>query len=167
MRKERLSELIFARENPSSFVNAARTAVAATVSYAIARLFHLPEAYWAAISALIVTQPTLGTSLRISAQRFAGTAAGTVMGAVTVTCCGTGLLAFGVAVLVIGILSAVFRIERPAYRYAGVTLAIVMLVPRAGGVWRIAMHRFFEVSLGIAVGLALSAIWPERETPDP
>jgi len=26
----------------------------------------------------------------------------------------------------------------------------------------VALHRFFEVSVGIAVGLAISALWPER-----
>jgi len=44
---EQLSKLIVARENPSSLTNAARTSVAAVASYLVARLFHLPEAYWA------------------------------------------------------------------------------------------------------------------------
>ena len=35
--------------------------------------------------------------------------------------------------------------ERNAYRYAGVTMAIVMLVPAHSG-WVVALHRFFEVS---------------------
>jgi uncharacterized membrane protein YccC len=35
-----------------------------------------------------------------------------------------------------------------------------MLVPDySGGL--VALHRFFEVSVGIAVGLAVSAVWPE------
>jgi hypothetical protein len=38
--------------------------------------------------------------------------------------------------------------------------------PRSASGWQIAMHRFFEVSLGIAVGLALSALWPERSSAD-
>ena len=62
----------------------------------------------------------------------------------------------------IGMLCAVFRVERTAYRYAGITLAIVMLVPRSNSGWVIALHRFFEVSLGIAVGLLIAAVWPER-----
>ena len=49
-----LSKLIFTRENPSSWLNAARTAVAVIVSYLVAWLFGLLEAYWAAISTLIV-----------------------------------------------------------------------------------------------------------------
>jgi hypothetical protein len=42
---------------------------------------------------------------------------------------------------------------------ANITLAIVMLVPRSTSARLVALHRFFEVSIGIAVGLALFAIW--------
>ena len=52
--------------------------------------------------------------------------------------------------------------QRNAYRYAGVTLAVVMLVARANSSWDVAMHRFIEVSIGIAIGLLLTAVWPER-----
>ena len=38
------------------FVHAARTTVAAMSSLLIARLFRLPEAYWAAIATMIVMQ---------------------------------------------------------------------------------------------------------------
>lgn len=75
--------------------------------------------------------------------------------------------AFGVALFVIGALCTVLRVERSAYRYAGITLAIIVLVPRSTGAWFIAIHRFFEVSLGIAVGLALTALWPEHQAKIP
>jgi uncharacterized membrane protein YgaE (UPF0421/DUF939 family) len=52
-------------------------------------------------------------------------------------------------------------VERSAYRYASITLAIVMLIPAHSG-WIAALHRFFEVSVGITVGLAISTMWPER-----
>ena len=71
-------------------------------------------------------------------------------------------LAFGIAVFVVGVVCAAFGVARSAYRYASITLAIVMLVERSASPWLIAVHRFFEVSLGIAVGLLLSALWPER-----
>lgn len=70
--------------------------------------------------------------------------------------------AFVVAVFVIGFLCAALKMDRGAYRHAGFTLAIVILVPRAGNVWVIATHCFFEVSIGVVVGLILSAAWPER-----
>ena len=41
------------------------------------------------------------------------------------------------------------------------TLAIIMLIPRANSVWVMAVHRFAEVSVGIAVGLAFTVLWPE------
>jgi uncharacterized membrane protein YgaE (UPF0421/DUF939 family) len=159
--------LIVARENPSSLVHAARTAVAGTVSYLIARWLHLPQAYWSTISALIVMQSTLGAALPISAQRFAGTAIGAAIGAAVAAYFPGSIWAFGIAVFVIGVLCALLQIERGAYRYASVTLAIVMLVTRSTSVWLIALHRFLEVSLGIAVGLVLSALWPERPSREP
>jgi hypothetical protein len=36
-----------------------------------------------------------------------------------------------------------------------------MLVAHTNAEWIVAVHRFFEVSVGIAVGLALTALWPE------
>ena len=75
-----LSRFIVARDNPPSLVLAARTAVAAVVSYLIARLFRLPEAYWAPISTVIGMGSTLGAALPVSAQHFAGTAIGAAVG---------------------------------------------------------------------------------------
>src|SRR5215469_16202325 len=42
-------------ENLPSVIHSVRTAIAATISFAVARLFGLPEAYWAAIATLMVT----------------------------------------------------------------------------------------------------------------
>ena len=45
----------------------------------------------------------------------------------------------------------------------GITLAIVLLIPRAGPAWLAAFHRFVEVSIGIGVALMLTVVWLERE----
>ena len=42
-------------------------------------------------------------------------------------------------------------------------MAVVLLIPRTGPAWRIALYRFMEVSIGIAVALLLAAVWPEKE----
>jgi len=159
---DQLRKLIVARENPATVTHSARTAIAAVLSLLVARLFRLPEAYWASITTLIVMQSTLGAALPISAQRFAGTAVGAAVAAVVGTYFPGNVLVYGICVFVLGLVSAIFRVERSAYRYASITLAIVMLVPRPNNEWVIAIHRFFEVSIGIAVGLAVTAIWPER-----
>jgi uncharacterized membrane protein YccC len=107
-------------------------------------------------------QTSLGEALPISAQRFVGTAIGAIFGGFVGMYFPGNVAAFGVAVFVIGLLCTTLKMDRGAYRHAGFTLAIVMLVPRAGNVWVIAMHRFFEVSIGVVVGLGLTAAWPER-----
>lgn len=164
MKTKNIVTLIVARENPSSVVHSARTAVAAVVSLLVARLLRLPEAYWASITALIVMQSTFGAALSISVQRFAGTAVGAALGAVAATYFHRNVVAYGILVFLIGLLCAALQIERTAYRYASITLAVVMLIPRTQGPWTTAAHRFVEVSLGIVVALAISAVWPERQT---
>jgi uncharacterized membrane protein YccC len=63
-------------------VHSGRTAVASVASLLVARLFRLPEAYWAPITTLVITQSSLGAALAVSWQRFVGTVLGTVIGAV-------------------------------------------------------------------------------------
>jgi len=147
--------------------HSARTAVAAVASVLVARLFRLPEAYWAPISTLVITQSSLGAALAVSLQRFVGTVLGAVVGAIVASYFGPNVLVFGAGVFVLGLLCAVAHADRSAYRFGGVTLAIVLLVPRTGPAWRIAFHRFAEVSIGIGVALMFALVWPEKESTPP
>ena len=144
-------------------VHSARTAVAALVSLLVARLFRLPEAYWAPITTLVITQSSLGAALKVSWQRFVGTALGAVIGAIAASYFGPRALVFAASIFILGLLCALLRSDTAAYRFGGITLAIVMMVPRAGPAWQIAFHRFAEVSIGIGVALMLTVVWPERE----
>ncbi|MGO9614406.1 MAG: FUSC family protein [Dissulfurispiraceae bacterium] len=144
-------------------VHSTRTAVAAVASLLVARLFQLPEAYWAPITTLVITQSSLGTAFTVSWQRLVGTALGALVGAIVASHFGPHVLVFGTCVFILGLLCAVARSDRSAYRFGGVTLAIVLLVPRAGSAWRIAFHRFAEVTVGLGVALILAWVWPERE----
>ena len=144
-------------------VNSARTATAAVVSLIVARLFRLPEAYWAPITTLVITQSSLGAALSVSCERFMGTVLGAAVGAIVTGFFGPNMLIFGVSVFVLGLLSAAANSNRNAFRFASVTLAVVQLVPRVGPPWRIALHRFAEVCIGLVVALILSVVWPEQE----
>ncbi len=148
-------------------VHSLRTAAGTAASLAVARLFGMPEAYWAAITTLIVMQSTLGAAWAVSKQRFIGTALGSALGGLLATYIQPGLLVFGAALFALGLVCAMLHLDRSAYRFAGITLAIVMLVARGDASWRIAVHRFVEVSLGIAVALVLTAAWPGRELVGP
>ena len=143
-------------------VHSARTAVAAVASVLVARLFGLPEPYWAPITSLVITQSSLGAAFAVSWQRFVGTVLGAVVGAIVASHFGPHVLVFGTSVFILGLLRAVARLDLTAYRYGGVTLAIVLLVPRTGPGWQIAFNRFAEVSIGIGVALMLAMVWPER-----
>jgi uncharacterized membrane protein YccC len=148
-------------------VHSVRTAVAAVASVLVARLFRLPEAYWAAITTLVITQSSLGAAMKVSWQRFVGTALGAVVGGIVATFFGPRVLVFGICVFLLGLICAVVRSDRIAYRFGGVTLAIVMLVARTEPGWLIAFHRFAEVTIGIVVALILAWVWPESEPSPP
>ena len=144
-------------------VHSVRTAVAGAISLVIARLFGLSEAYWASITTLVVTQSSLKETLSVSSHRFIGTALGAVVGAIVAGQIGASLLAFGAGVFILGLLCALLGSDQTAYRFGGVTLAIVLLVPRTNSAWHMAFHRFAEVAIGIAVALVLTVLWPESE----
>jgi uncharacterized membrane protein YccC len=150
------------RLNRRALVHSARTAVAAVISLVVARAFGLPEAYWATVTTLIIMQSTLGAALTVSEQRLAGTAMGAVMGAFLTAYFGSNVIFFGLGVFALGLVCCALHLE-DAYRLASVTLAIVMLIARTKQAWIVAAHRFIEVALGIAVGLALTAVWPGDE----
>ncbi|HTW24256.1 MAG TPA: FUSC family protein [Candidatus Baltobacteraceae bacterium] len=143
----------------------ARTAVAAAVSLVVAAAFKLPEAYWAPVSTIVVMQSTLGAAIKVSGQRFAGTALGAAAGALVATYLPGTALVFGVSVFAMGLVCAALWLDRAAYRFGGITLAIVLLVVHEHAAWIVALHRFIEVSIGIGVGLLITAVWPERNPP--
>jgi uncharacterized membrane protein YccC len=144
--------------------HAARSTVAAVVSLLAARAFGLPESYWAAITTMIVLQSTLGAAWTISTQRLAGTALGASAGALLSQHFGPSVLALAAGIFAAGIVCAILHFDKAAYRFAGITMMIVMLVVRSQSAWMAATHRFIEVSIGIVVGLILTAVWPQKES---
>jgi uncharacterized membrane protein YccC len=144
-------------------LHALRTAVAAVTSMLVASLFKLPETYWAAISTLVITQSSLGAALPISWERFIGTALGALVGGLVASYFAPSVVVYAASLFVLGILCALVRSNRSAYRLGGVALTIVMLIPHSDPAWRMAIHRFAEVSIGIAVALVLTVVWPETE----
>jgi uncharacterized membrane protein YccC len=149
-------------EEQTSVLHVARTTVAALASLLVARALKMPEAYWATITTIVVMQSSLGAAWKASRQRFAGTALGAIVGGLLASYFGSNLFAFTAAVFGTGLICLALRLDRTAYRFAGITVAIIMLVARQLSAWIIAAHRFVEVSLGIAMALLLTAVWPER-----
>jgi uncharacterized membrane protein YgaE (UPF0421/DUF939 family) len=95
------------------------------------------------------------------------TALGAVVGAILAAYFPPHLLVFGMGVFILGLLSALARADRSAFRFGGITVAIVLLIPRTEPPWQIAFHRFAEVSVGIGVALMFAMVWPEKEATPP
>jgi hypothetical protein len=120
-----------------------------------ASLLRMPQAYWAAISAMIVMQANLGAAVKQSWIRFAATAVGATVSIPFMAVPGQKLLVFGMAVFVTIVLCTILHLE-DGIRLAAVTIAIIMLVPHTGRPWEPALNRFLEVSFGIVIALAVA-----------
>jgi uncharacterized membrane protein YccC len=138
-------------------IHAVRIGVAGVLSIYAARLFRLPQGYWAAISAFVVMGTDVGTTVKASRDRLIGTAIGAITGAVFVVCGGSHLLWFGLAVTVTALLCETLGLGQN-YRLACVTVAIIMLIDTSASPWPKAIHRFLEVALGIVVALIVLAV---------
>jgi uncharacterized membrane protein YgaE (UPF0421/DUF939 family) len=139
-------------------INSTRTAVAAVASMVVARSLKLPEFYWAPISAIVILLSTINP-LSLAWQRFVGTALGAALGALIASFFQPNWVVYGAGIFVCGILSAMLRIGN-AYRFAAITLTIVLLITHSRSPWIVAAHRFIEVSLGIAIALLITVLWP-------
>ena len=151
------------KENIPSISHAFRTAVAATLSVLVARLLGTPEPYWSPIATIVVMQSPLSSTAPLAVERIVASALGASLGAIEATFFGPNVVAFGIAIFVLGLVSLVLRLERAGYSYAGITLAIIVLIPRAATPWIAAANRFMEVSLGILVALAVVELWQQQQ----
>lgn len=148
---------------PGPALHALRTAVAASVTYALTHVLGLEQGYWAVFSSILVMQANIGSSLAASRDRLLGTAAGAFLGAAVASLFGPGLWsttgAMFLAMLVCGRLSA----EKESLRLAALTAALVVSLHLPGAnAFAIGLSRFLEVGLGIVVALAVLFAWPSR-----
>jgi len=129
-------------EERTSVLHVGRTTLAAVVSLVVARALRMPEPYWATVTTIVVMQSTLGAAWKVSIKRFAGTALGAFVGGLAATYAGSSLLVFTLAIFGTGLICLVLHLDRTAYRFAGITECIVMLVVRDRPAWIIAGHRW-------------------------
>ncbi|HYW39416.1 MAG TPA: FUSC family protein [Terriglobales bacterium] len=147
--------------NRDSVLDSVRTAFAAVAAMLLARLLKMPEYYWAPISTIVIIQSTIPRRT-LGWQRFVGTALGAVLGAALATFFRPSAVVYGLGILLCGLLAWSLR-AGGAYRFAGITLSIILLIPRTRAPWITGWHRFLEVSLGIAVALVVTMVWPQAK----
>ncbi|MFY9907085.1 MAG: FUSC family protein [Terriglobales bacterium] len=156
-----LSSVHWASVNRDSILDSARTTIAAVIAMVLARLLKMPEYYWAPISTIVIVQSTIPPRT-VGWQRFVGTALGAVFGAALATLFRPSAPVYALGIFCCGLLSWLLRVGA-AYRFAAITLSIVLLIPHTLPPWIVGWHRFLEVSLGIAVALAVTLVWPSAK----
>jgi hypothetical protein len=152
---------LLSMERQRLLVHAAKTALAAGLSWGLAKRFGLHDGYWGSISAIIVLQSNMGATVSASRDRVIGTLIGAVLG-FSFSLFGALPWNFVLAVLAAVIVCGMLGL-RSSSRLAGVTIAIVMLVQKPGPRWELALDRVVEVMLGILVALAVTTlVLPDR-----
>ncbi len=141
-----------------ALINSLRAAIATVLSLLLARSLKLPEFYWAPISTIVILLSN-SNPLKLAWQRFAGTALGAVLGALVASFFPSNWIVYAAAIFVCGLLCSLLRLGS-AYRFAAITLTIVLLITHTQPPSIVAVHRFVEVSLGIAVALLVAKVWP-------
>jgi len=140
---------------------AIRSTVAAGSAFTIASALNLRLPLWAVLTSLIVTQGSVGRSLKATRDYMFGTIGGAVYGgAIAVLIPHSGeLQLLGLLVLTVAPLAFIASLN-PSLNAAMVTGVIVLLVPVMSHIDPLAsaIDRVGEVSVGAFVGLAVSFI---------
>ena len=138
-----------------------RVTTSALLSFEAARWLDLHMPLYAILSAIMVTQISVGGSLKASLDYLAGTIGGAVFGAVVGILVRGGsevalLLGLAIAVGPLALIATV----RQSLTAAPITAAIVMVVPTFTLATPIvaAVDRVLEVALGAVIGLAVSFV---------
>jgi uncharacterized membrane protein YgaE (UPF0421/DUF939 family) len=135
-----------------------KAAVAAVVAARLHEFFNLPGAPWvAAVSAVLVTQTSLHSSLKASLMRVIANLAGAFGGAGLSVVLGHPLVAMAVGVMLTGLVCYILKQDdmlRPAF----VAVILVTLVGETGK-WRTPLDRVVAVVTGCACALAVGFLF--------
>ena len=147
----------------ADWTHAAQLGAAVGLAWGASALLHLPEGFWAVMSALIVLRPAAGATLGAGWDRVRGTLAGTLVGLAGVALRQVhGVDGTATTLLLVGLLAAASAIL-PWLRSAPITALIVL---GSGSTAQhapldVAAMRAIEIGIGVGVGLLLSfaALW--------
>ena len=139
-----------------------RVTVAALFSLAFAQLLQLPLPLWVVLTAVIVTQISVGRSVKATLDYLAGTVGGAIYGGAVAAFIphSTEISLFAVLGLAIAppaVIAAIY----PSLTVAPITAVIVLLVPEMTHTSAIAsaLDRILEVAVGGVTGLLVSLLF--------
>ncbi len=154
------------RSRKTQLALAIRITIAATAAYAVASALHLLLPLWAVLTSLIVTQMSVGRSLKATRDYMLGTIGGAIYGGAIAVFIPHSSEAALLALLVLAVAPlALIAAINPSLTAATVTAVIVLLVPAMNHADPLAstIDRVSEVAVGAVVGLLVSfLVLPSR-----
>lgn len=138
-----------------------RVTVAALLAFGLSELFRLPLVMWPVLTSVIVTQLSVGKSLKTTFDYFAGTLGGAIYAGAIATLIPHASEAALLAVLALAVAPLAFLAAlNPSFSVAPATGVIVVLAPLIthGGPVESAVYRVMEVALGGGAGLLVSLL---------
>ena len=145
--------------------HAIRVSVAVGLSFAIGELLHLPQAYWAVFTSVLVVQTSIGGTITAGVERLIGTVVGGLVGVGAAYLKASTVLEEGFILSGAIALLAFAAAVRPSLKVAPVTAAIVLvggstahMDPLIAAAWRVV-----EILIGSVVGLSATLlVFPAR-----
>src|SRR5215207_4533822 len=147
------------RQHRARLWDVLRMTTSTAVAFALGAALDLAESFWAVIAALIVTQSSLGGTLKAGLEQFLGSVFGAVWGAaVTLAIPHESVAMKGLALIIAVAPLTVLTTVSPGFRIAPITAILVLLSSMgiAMGPLGFAVERLLEIGLGCAVGLTVS-----------
>ena len=136
-------------------VQAVRVAAAASLGYFVAREIGLNQGFWAAITAISVTQNSFAEVKSSSRDQFTGAIFGGLLGLAAAALGHDHYVAYLLAIMLGTLFCWLFNLGA-AGRISSITTTIIMLVPHTGPFWQIALLRLGEVMIGATAALLVT-----------
>jgi uncharacterized membrane protein YgaE (UPF0421/DUF939 family) len=136
----------------------------ACLAYGVASALHTQQAFWAAITAIAVTQHNYADTRNLSRDQFIGAMAGGLFGFVGASL-GAGaheLLGYATTVAAVIVVCWCVKVGSAA-RLGAITATIVLLVPAQGPLWDVPLFRLLQVVVGTVSTLLVSWVFSRVE----
>jgi len=149
----------------AAFIYTCKAAVAATLAILLCELFNLPWPVWAAVSALIVIQPSLHPSLRASVVRVVANLIAAVVGSALHALIGIQLVDLVLGIMAVGMICHHTKLD-DGLRAGYAAVAIVTLA-MPDNTFEGAVYRVVAVVLGCLCAVLVNVVFDKLGTKEP
>jgi uncharacterized membrane protein YgaE (UPF0421/DUF939 family) len=157
-----LKSLPFAERLTEGSLMAFQAVAGASLAFEIGQELHTEQAFWAAITAIAVSQHSYVDTRKLSRDQFIGAMVGGLCGLAGATL-GHGYFAAYAATVAAAIVLCWIVNVGSAARLGGITATIMLLVPGIGPAWDKALLRLGEVTLGTVCALLVAWLMARAE----